>query len=45
LHTFTFGDQPDLPDVTTARAVAKALGTRHHEYLIELDDVVANLAA
>ncbi len=38
LDTFTLADAPDAPDLLAAREVARALGTRHHEYLIgEID--------
>ncbi|MDP3769641.1 MAG: asparagine synthase-related protein [bacterium] len=34
LKTFTISDDPNFPDVLAARAVAKHLGTQHHEFII-----------
>lgn len=49
LRTFTVG-QPDSPDVTAARLIAKHLGSEHHEYLFTsqeafsvLEDVIYHL--
>lgn len=42
LHTYTIG-QPDSPDVTAARLIAKHLGTVHHEYLFTSEEAFARI--
>ena len=38
LQTFTLADDPDNDDLKAARAVAQALGTEHHEFMVSIDD-------
>jgi len=42
LHTYTIG-QPDSPDVTAARLIAKHLGSEHHEYLFTSEEAFARI--
>lgn len=44
LHTFTVGLEGS-PDVLAARAVARHLGTRHHEYLMSVEEIRSQLPA
>ena len=39
VHSFAVGVEGS-PDIINARAAAEALGTQHHEYLYDLDDVL-----
>jgi len=41
--TFTLADCDGTADVLAARAVAKAVGTNHHEFLVTLDDYLQEL--
>ena len=42
LHTFAVGVEGS-PDLEAARHVATVLGTTHHEYVLSIEEVVANL--
>ncbi|MFV0259980.1 MAG: asparagine synthase-related protein [Acidimicrobiales bacterium] len=44
LHTFSVG-LPGSPDIAAARLVADHLGTVHHEYLLDRDEIVDHLPA
>jgi len=37
-ETFTLADHDSSPDLLAARKVARALGTKHHEFLVNLSD-------
>lgn len=41
VHTFTLGDHADHPDVVAARKLAMLLGTEHHEYIVDVEEVEA----
>jgi asparagine synthase (glutamine-hydrolysing) len=41
IHSFTFADDPEHPDIVTSRALAAALGTVHHEELMDTASLLA----
>ncbi|WP_437282094.1 asparagine synthase (glutamine-hydrolyzing) [Sorangium sp. So ce375] len=43
IHTFTFADDPENPDVITSRALSGLLGTSHHEALLDADSLAGSL--
>jgi asparagine synthase (glutamine-hydrolysing) len=43
IHSFTFADTADHPDVVTSRALAAVLGTVHHEGTMDTAALVAGL--
>ncbi len=43
IHSFTFADTAEHPDVLTSRALARVLGTVHHEEVVEAGALVAEL--
>lgn len=43
IHTFTFADDPQNPDVILSRALSGLLGTCHHEALLDGDSLADSL--
>ncbi|MCA9683134.1 MAG: asparagine synthetase B, partial [Myxococcales bacterium] len=41
VHSFTLADDPAHPDLLAARALAEAIGTHHHERIVDVDELVA----
>jgi asparagine synthase (glutamine-hydrolysing) len=45
ISTFTIGSGEDDPEIVMARKIVEQYGTRHHEYVVNPEDLVADLPA